>query len=44
MMELKTAVGHSHDVGFLEDHTQAMDLDMTSEPQLHQPTEAVATM
>jgi hypothetical protein len=45
MTELKTAVGRSHDVGFLEDYTQAMDLDVRAEEsQLHQLTEVVATM
>jgi hypothetical protein len=44
MTKLKTAVGRSHGVGFLEDHTQVMDLVVRAEPQLYQLTEAVATM
>jgi hypothetical protein len=44
MTELKTAVGHSHGGEFFEDHTQNMDLDVRAEPQLHQLTEAMATM
>jgi hypothetical protein len=44
MMELKTAVGCSRSAGCLEDHTQATSLDARAEAQLHQLTEAVATM
>jgi hypothetical protein len=44
MTELKTAVGRSQGVGFLEDHTHAMNLDARAEPQLQHLSEAMATM
>ena len=44
MSELKKAVGRSQGVGFLEDHTHAMNLDARAELQLHQLSEAMATM
>jgi hypothetical protein len=46
MSELKTAVGRSQGVGFLEDHAHAMNLNARAGPQLHLYllSEAMATM
>jgi hypothetical protein len=43
MTEPKTAVGRSQGVGFLGDHTHAMNLDARVDPQVHHLSETMAT-